>query len=212
MSNSKVISKNFLTPNTFTLKVEKGNFKITAGQCFNLGLIGEGVNREYSIYSSADSPYLEFLIRKMDGGLVSDHLSKLSTGDYIEVDGPYGEFCLNLEDLENKFVFIASGTGIAPFHSFINTYPNLDYLLVHGVRLSEETYESQSYAPDRYIPCISKNQIGPKQRVTDFLKNNSLPIDARYYLCGNRNMIVDSVDLLLESGISGDQIITEVFF
>lgn len=170
MSNSKVISKNFLTPDVFTLKVEKGDFKITAGQCFNLGLVGEGVNREYSIYSSANSSYLEFLIRRMDGGLVSDHLSKLMPGDSIEVDGPYGEFCLNLEDLEKKFVFIASGTGIAPFHSFINTYPNLDYVLVHGVRSSSETYESHTYAPDRYMPCISQNQIGPKQRVTDFLK------------------------------------------
>lgn len=212
MKTYKVLSVTHLTKNTFLLKTERPDVVIRAGQCFNVGVLGMSINREYSMYSSADAPYLEFLIRAVDDGLVSSQLQKLNVGDLVEIDGPYGEFCIHKENFSRKHLFIGSGTGIAPFHSFAKTYPELDYLVLHGIRHPEEAYNQEDYKSGGYYPCISKNPNGESMRVTDFLKINPPKAETIIYLCGNRNMIVDSVQILLDHGINGDQIITEVFF
>lgn len=212
MKKYRILEMNHKTSKTFSMKVERPPGNLISGQCFNVGIPGMDINREYSMYSDAKAPFLEFLIRAIDDGLVSSCLQKMQVGEQIEIDGPYGEFCIPSDRLSSKFVFISSGTGIAPFHSFIKTYPSIDYTLLHGVRYANETYDSFDYEIDRYIPCISQNFAGDSLRVTDFLKANIVPKDSMIYLCGNRNMIIDSVQILLDQGISGDQIVSEVFF
>jgi ferredoxin/flavodoxin---NADP+ reductase len=212
MDKYKVLDIKSLSKNTVRIRAERPDVLIKAGQCFNLGVLGMGINREYSMYSAENAPFLEFLIRVVDDGLVSSNLAKLKVGDEVEIDGPYGEFCLPPETKGKKFLFIASGTGVAPFHSFVKSVPDLDYLVVHGIRHPEETYDSESFKPGCYFPCISKNVSGNSTRVTDFIKNNIPKSKTMVYLCGNRNMIVDTVEILLENGVGGDQIVTEVFF
>lgn len=208
----KVIDVIHLTENVFKLETERPNLNIVAGQCFNLGVPGASINREYSMYSGSGEPSLVFLIRAIDNGLVSSKLQKMLPGDEIEIDGPYGEFRIPLDKRRSKFFFIASGTGIAPFHSFVKTYPDIDYTIIHGIRYSNETYDANDYEVGRYIPCISSNCHGESSRVTDYLKYNHPPDDALFYLCGNRNMIIDTVEILLSLGIGGNQIVSEVFF
>ncbi|QWD09499.1 oxidoreductase [Polynucleobacter paneuropaeus] len=212
MHNYSVISIVNKTPNTFCLRVERPDCRIKAGQCFNVGLPGGDINREYSMYSDADAPYLDFLIREVEGGLISSQLKKLVPGDTVEIDGPYGEFCIPPAKIDEKFLFIASGTGIAPFHSFVKTYPQLNYHLIHGIRSPSEAYDSNDYIKGRYLPCVSRGDAGESLRVTDYLTRNPPFFDSIIYLCGNRRMIIDSVQILLDQGISGDQIISEVFF
>jgi ferredoxin-NADP reductase len=212
MKTYSVLDVKNKTNETFCLKIEKPKVLIRAGQCFNVGLPGMDINREYSMYSDANAHYLEFLIRAVEGGLVSKRLQQLKVGEQVEVDGPYGEFCIKSAQLKRKFVFIASGTGVAPFHSFIKTFPDIDYKLIHGVRYATEKYDEADYLPERYIPCISRNDIGPRIRADEFLSENPIDNESLVYLCGNRNMIVNCVQVLLDQGLSGDQIISEVFF
>ena len=112
-----------------------------------------------------------------------------------------------------KIIFIASGTGIAPFHSFINSYPSLNYTLIHGVKYGEEAYDSDEYNAKRYILCTSRDKQGNIQgRVTDYLKNYSPDKTAYYYLCGNSNMIHDAYDILREKSVDAGRIHAEVYF
>lgn len=58
------------------------------------------------------------IIKKYNGGRVSNHLYSLSIGDQTLWRGPYGSY----EVIPNKFdriIMIAQGTGIAPFFSII---------------------------------------------------------------------------------------------
>lgn len=212
MDKYKVLDIEALSKNTVRIKTERPNVAIQAGQCFNVGVPGMGINREYSMYSAENAPFLEFLIRVVDDGLVSSKLAKLKVGDEVEIDGPYGKFCLPSETKGKKFLFIASGTGVAPFHSFVKSVPDLDYLVVHGIRRADEAYDAKTFAAGCYIPCVSQNAGGDSFRVTDFIKNNVPKAETTVYLCGNRNMIVDTVEILLANGVGGDQIVTEVFF
>ena len=214
MNTYPVLDIEHLTNNTFRLRVERPDITIISGQCFNVGIPDLGINREYSMYSSANSKYLDFLIRSVEGGLISSELQKLKPGDLVEVDGAYGEFCL--KDPLNKsqdYLFIATGTGIAPFHSFIKTYTKIKYKILHGVKSVDECYDSNAYADGAYISCISKPKGCDKpRRVTDYLSSIEVSMETQVYVAGNRNMIVDVYDILHSKGVSGDRIITEVFF
>jgi ferredoxin--NADP+ reductase len=212
MSEFKVLLIDNLTSGTFHLRTERPTGLIRAGQCFNLGLPGMEINREYSMYSDANADYLDFLIRVVDGGLVSSRLQRVKIGEYVEIDGPYGNFCMQETKLRNEFYFIGTGTGIAPFHSFIKTYSDLNYKLIHGIRKGSEQYHKLDYSENKYIPCISQEKNSKYLRVTDYLIAENLDKNSDYYLCGNRKMIIDSIDILHHKGISGDNIFTEVFF
>lgn len=213
MDSFKVLENIQLSDKTFKLRTERPTATIKAGQCFSVGTRDLAINREYSMYSAADDPYVDFLIREVDDGVVSPRLARCRPGEIVEIGGPYGEFCLNPDAVNNrKFVFLASGTGIAPFHSFVLTYPNLRYQIFHGVRFDNEQYESSDYEEGAYIPCVSRPESEPGMRVPDRLRTLDLDPDSLYYLCGNRAMIIDTVSVLREKGVPGGSIYMETFF
>jgi ferredoxin--NADP+ reductase len=214
MKTYQVLEITHLTSSVCKIRTERPEVTIQAGQCFNIGVPGGSVNREYSMYSPANAPYLEFLIKVVEGGCVSPLLKLLKVGDFLEIDGPYGQFYLREpQDLSLQYLFLGTGTGIAPFRSFVMTYPDINYQIIHGIRNPEEQYDRSDYLGDRYIPCISQNKEGMlSQRITDYLLKNSIGTSSIVYLCGNRNMIVDAFEILRNQQISGDNIFTEVFF
>ena len=213
IQKAKVLNIRHLSESTFCLRIERNNFKFVPGQCVNIGLVGSGINREYSTYSGINEDFLEFLIRKVPGGAVSVDLSKLKPGREVTLDGAYGDFIIAKPAAKRKFIFIGSGTGIAPFHSYVKSYPKLDYRIIHGIRYGSEQYDSQDYRKGRYYACVSKEGGGNfSGRVTAYLKKISMPYNALYYLCGNRSMINDVYDILRYRGINGNNIFTEVFF
>jgi len=210
----KVLKIEKLTESTFCIRTERPDVAIRAGQLFNVGIPGAGINREYSMYSAADAPYIDFLIKEVQDGFVSPALNRLQVGNLVEVDGPYGEFCLNPPDNSDQhYLFLATGTGIAPFHSFVETFPDLNYTVLHGIRDPDEQYHEKDYAQGRYIPCISRNIEGqPSFRLTEYLIKYPVNPSSIVYLCGNRNMIVDAFETLREQGVHGNNLFTEVFF
>lgn len=231
----KVLRVRHLTDSTFVLRVERNGFEFIPGQCVNLGLPKEAINREYSTYSGLGEKHLEFLIKTIKNGALSPKLQKLKVGDEVTIDGAYGLFTIaKPEETKKKYVFIGTGTGIAPFHSFALSYPKLDYVVLHGVSYKNETYDAKDYPAGRYLACISrekqenlkleteKNQNNGKLkiksqnvyfgRVTDYLRGHPVDPKSIFYLCGNSNMINGVYDILREQGVNGTNIVTEVFF
>lgn len=209
----KILAIRKLTKTTYVLRTTRDDFQFIPGQCVNIGLVGGAVNREYSTYSSISDIYLEFLIKKIPGGLVSVGLSKLKPGNEVTLDGAYGRFILDNPDPTKKYMFIASGTGIAPFHSYVKSYPGIDYEIVHGIRSADEQYDKQDYQKNKYIACVSLGDGGNfAGRVTEYLKKIPLSRDKIYYICGNSSMINDVYDILRSREINGSNIFTEVFF
>jgi len=209
-----VESLRWLDASTFVLRVERKDLSFRAGQCISLGVWNAGVNREYSLYSGEHDPYLELLIKVVKGGTVSTALARLSARDPVYVAGPYSDFVLPKDAERQKLVFVATGTGIAPFHSFVSTRPDLDYTLIHGVRERAQCYERSLYAAERYVPCISRERgdAAFHGRVTDYLKECPLSSASHVYLCGNHAMIEEAFDLLRDQSVPPDNIRSEVFF
>ncbi|MBN1340845.1 MAG: hypothetical protein JXA03_16070 [Bacteroidales bacterium] len=210
----KVQSIRNITPTTYVVRMDRKGMKFSPGQNLNLGLPGDTEKRDYSIYSCLHDDFLEILVKEVEDGLVSRQLKRVKPGEALEVDGPFGFFTIKDEYLHSKkFIFIASGTGIAPFHSISRSHPGINYTLLHGIRYLDETYDKQDYPPDRYISCVSKEEGGSfRGRVTDFIRQNPAEKDGIYYLCGNVNMIYDVFDILKEQGVPSENLHAEVYF
>lgn len=91
-----------------------------------------GTTRPYSVANSPTDDTIEFCIRRVPGGrLTSDLVETLSVGDTITLRGPYGDFVMEPPS-SRDLVFLATGTGVAPFRSMI------DYCLETGRDVFED--------------------------------------------------------------------------
>jgi ferredoxin--NADP+ reductase/benzoate/toluate 1,2-dioxygenase reductase subunit len=208
----KLLQIRDLTSDTYVLRFDR-HMPFRAGQHITLGIPGNNQVREYSIYSTEQDAALEVLIREVDSGTVSRQLRKLIPGELLDVDGPFGYFTLDENRLHREYLFIGTGTGIAPFHSLTGSYPGLNYTLLHGVRYGYEGYERSSYPEERHVLCTSRDREGDFHgRVTDYLKQKEVISDTLVYICGNCDMIYDVYDLLSSRGFPSGNIKTEVYF
>lgn len=203
-----------LTEATYVLRFNRNDMQFRPGQHLVAGVVGEEEAREYSIYSGVNDKYLEILVREVEKGTVSCKLKKLKPGNILEIKGPYGFFMYNTQPPSfKKFIFLASGTGIAPFHSFARTFPNADYKIIHGIRTIDEAYDKDHYGEGKYISCTSRDEKGDYHgRLTGYIKEVDFDKDVMIYLCGNSEMVYESMDILQERGFSSSQIYTEVYF
>lgn len=203
-----------LTESTYVLRFSRNEMKFSPGQHLVLGLPGGRELREYSIYSGIHDDFLEVLIKEVDDGTVSKQLKRIKQGDEIQVRGPRGFFLTQTAgSAPGQLLFISSGTGLAPFHSFVKSFPDSDYSIVHGVRNIGEAYELDDFKRERFTICTSRGDKGDfPGRLTDYLLQSELNLNAKVYLCGNSNMIYDAMDILHARGMPQKQIYTEVYF
>ena len=170
--------------------------------------------REYSIYSGAGDGFLEVLVKEIEGGLVSCALKRCQPGEELSLEGPYGSFLTDpLERSSAKYLFIATGTGISPFHCLARSYPQIEYLLLHGVRTEDECYDAGAFDPLRYVSCVSRAQGGDYQgRVTRYLREHPVDPASLCYLCGSGVMIYEAFGLLRSRGIPRGNLHAEIYF
>ena len=203
-----------MSPSTYVLRVEKNDVTFSPGQYFVIGKQGSFDAREYTVYSSLTDDFLEFLIAEVDGGRVSPTLRTCAPGDMLEMEGPTGYFRIEEQTRASaKHCFIATGSGIAPFHSFVQSYPDLDYTLLHGVRYASDCFDQDAYEPERYIACVSREEGGAFHgRVTEYLKTHPIDPEALYYLCGNCDMLFEVYEILVQHSVPRGHIVSEVFY
>lgn len=80
-----------------------------------------GIERSYSMATAVtDWPCIRFLIRLIPGGAMSDALvNTIKPGDKVSLEGPFGQFYLHAAS--DPMLWIAGGTGLAPFLSMLST-------------------------------------------------------------------------------------------
>ncbi len=207
-----IIEVEDLTPETFVLHFERNDFEFTPGQYVVLRDPETGEGREYSIYNSIQENKLSFLIKEVNNGDFSRYLRHLAVGSKLYVEGSRGFFILDEKVKEgHPVLFIASGTGISPFHSFVGSFPKLNYNLLHGVRFSDEAYGKDAFNP--YRLCTSREESGHYfGRVTYYLHKNQVSPETICYLCGNSDMIDEVTEILEKQGVPAENIRSEVFF
>ena len=149
---------------TFTLK-DGETLEFVAGQYVLLKI--DGNYRQYSICtSSLQNDSFDFIIEYFEGGLASTYLAALEVGQDAHFKGPAGVF--TLQNSECDKVYLATGTGIAPIKSMIETQlvtlPTTKAHLYFGLRMGADMYlqkqveELKKKFPDTFIftYCLSR--------------------------------------------------------
>lgn len=205
------------TRDLFELKIERDSLEFIPGDCVSIFHPSEKISRPYSIASGTNEPHLSFLIRCMPEGVMTRWLAELKPGDEISISPPYGWFRPG-EAAENghPFVFVATGTGIAPFLSYLRSFPEKAPVGVYyGIKTLSEAVGAREINKNCPLHLAISREKQPEYfygRVTQLLEMNKVNPDAHYYLCGLDSMIEDVTRLLESKGVSSFNIHTEVFF
>lgn len=203
-----------LNDSTFVVRIERKGLDFIPGQHLVVGKKGDKEFRQYSLYNSKEDAFFEILVKEVEKGVVTPKLKNLKAGDELEINGPMGYFTLSETTRKTKpVVMIATGTGIAPFRSFISSYPEMDYKLIHGVRTIDEAYDKELYPKDKFVLCTSRDNKGEiNGRVSDYISKTKFSLDTQFYLCGNSEMIFDVMEILKDMGMTANQMFAEVYF
>src|SRR3984885_9481885 len=80
---------------------------------------GEEIPRAYSICSPPSSDNLfQLCLNRVQDGFMSNFLCDMNEGNELSCQGPFGDFILHPPMRDT--IFIATGTGIAPFRSMLH--------------------------------------------------------------------------------------------
>lgn len=179
--------------------------------------------RAYSIssYNNNDNK-LSVIIKKVKDGYGTDYIfNNFNIGDNVTLEGPMGNE-LVLDPTAKKVLFVSNGIGITPFIGLSmevleNNHDIEEVKLLDGQRYeSEFLYQEYFETLDtefnffEYIPVVSRENIADihKGYVTDILKNLELT-GYKVYMCGSKNMLLDSIDILIRKGVKIEDIFYE---
>jgi len=208
-----LLERKWLSKKTFEIILSRPPaFAFKPGQRISLRL--EDQERDYSIVSAPTESELTLCIRNVTGGKLSPLLSTTEIGTFLLISGPLGYFTYKAS--HRPAVFVATGTGIAPFCSMARSGIR-GFTVLHGVRLPADLhYASQlRQVAQKYVACLSdakKITDGAfRGKVTKYLEQHLTAGAYDFYLCGRREMIRD-VTLLIDRRFPDSLVYTELFY
>lgn len=185
---------------------------------------GKKVTRAYSLASAQDGNRFELCLNRVQMGTFSPHLFALKRGEAIPMTGPHGTF--GLRQPVRDSVFVATGTGIAPFRSMLLDKEiwevNNQFTLILGVRyedgiLYRDEFEAlaREHPNFRFWPVVSRPTDSWKGRAgyvqPYVLKAIGERRDLHVYICGLKEMVNDVRRQLKELGFDRKQLIYEKY-
>jgi ferredoxin/flavodoxin---NADP+ reductase len=243
--NATVVGKILLRPDIMTLRVDtdEPREEFSAGQYTLLGLYGREerspnstpetdpsdpdklIQRPYSIASStANLSQLEFYISQVKSGQLTPRLFNLEPGDRIYVSKRIvGVFKLADTPQHMDIVMIATGTGMAPYMSFLRSYlterPESKMAVIQGAAkqwdlgyYSELTFLDTMFDNFIYVPTLTEADTtwsGYELWIEDMLEKGLLKSEAgididpnktHFFLCGNPKMVENVSGWLYDRG------------
>ncbi len=222
-----LIKKQKLTQDVFLLK-----FKLKNKLIFQPGqYIIVKINNKPRAYSIASSKFksnqLDLIIKIIPNGLASTYFLNLFVNSKIEFFGPYGQFVL--KNNSNKKIFLATGTGIAPFLSMIKSFENFSFTLYWGLKKFNDVFLIEEFNALKeknknfnFKICLSQelNTNNLNKEIFDFghvdncflkdFKNKNIN-NFEFYICGYKEIVISIKNQLIKNNVNNKNIIIEKF-
>lgn len=182
------------------------------------------VRRSYSLANPApfdgEPMRWELAVSLLPGGVASDFLQRLPLGSTLGGAGPFGRFHLLSSDAPRRFLLVATGTGVAPFHAMLpelrrRALAGTPVEVVCGARTRDELLYRDAFlavadeVPTfRYHGCLTRDMPAPDTpeliagRVQPVLMALNPGRGDLALLCGNPGMVDDCAALLAGAGLS----------
>jgi benzoate/toluate 1,2-dioxygenase reductase subunit len=214
--STTLLARRWLTEKVFEIELTRpSSFQFSPGQ--RIRFYHETRQRDYSLLTTPSDSTLGLCLFNVEKGQFSPVLAAAEIGTKFSFTGPHGYF--TYFPSERPAVFVATGTGIAPFLS-ISRSGVTEFTLLHGVRTASDLHYQDFFRRTvrSYVPCLSAspNQAGTIEnsfngRVTHYLTKYVAPGTYDFYLCGRQEMIRD-VTLLVDEKFPGSLLYAESFF
>lgn len=192
-----------------TFKIQSpSEWDYKAGQYISFFCPREGnpkpIARMYSLCSNPTEMGVAKVVYNYVGGPGTQFLQALQVGQDVDFKGPYGHFVLK-QDSTRDAVFIATGTGVAPFKSMAEEElakgNKRNFVILWGLRHLKDLYYKDLFADlEKKYPnfkchiTLSQEADWPglHGRVTAHIKSLFKSVDnMEAYLCGSDAMIQD---------------------
>lgn len=170
------------------------------GQYVRMQPEGTQIARSYSMANPPGSNRLEFFIRIVPGGAFSSWLAQAKAGDKVDLSTPRGTFFLR--DENRPRLFVAGGSGIAPFLSMLRgmsgTARGVSTTVLIGARTPEHLFGIEELRalrvemPQLHVKLAVEHGADPESYAgypTDLISGLSLDPSTRVYLCGPPPMV-----------------------
>ena len=193
-------------------------FGFVAGQWLSFQQVkpdGEELTRAYSIASApGDDGRFVLCLNRVQDGFMSNFLCDMKEGQEIRCQGPFGDFILRLPIRDT--IFIATGTGIAPFRSMLHwlladeaRHQGKQFWLVFGNRAEKDIYYHDEFlrlagehSNFHYLPTLSRGSAD-WQGLRGYVQEHVPGIargDMHAYICGLDKMVSANRELLKSLG------------
>jgi len=225
---ARLVQSREIAPNTrhFEFESPEWNAAFVPGQFVSLtATVGDDeITRAYSIVSPPGGNRFALCANLVQDGHLSPILFAMEPGGEIDFKGPYGAFILRRPVSDS--IFVATGTGIAPFRSMLlaqlNAHPDRHFTLIFGVRHEhgllyhdELTALAQAFPNFEYRPTLTRppehwhGRTGRvQQHVLEALGERR---DMDVYICGLREMVDDVRAKLKDIGLDRKRIVYEKY-
>ncbi|MGD0762618.1 MAG: FAD-dependent oxidoreductase [Roseiarcus sp.] len=210
-----LVAKTALTPSIWRLEFELDEpIRFVPGQYVKLR-VAPFEWRDYSIAAAAGKR-VTLLVSTRTGGDGSLYADAIEPGADTEVEGPFGGY--RLERNAHRQVFVATGTGLAPFLPMFGEMAKAGEIeaaeLYFGCRAAaDDITRALAPLPPRTIVCASRDATADgvfHGRVTQALAGLAFePATTDFYICGSAAMVADCRAILERAGAK--RILTELF-
>jgi NAD(P)H-flavin reductase len=189
------------------------------------------VARSFSIASDPAEAVMElYIVKKSHAGTSIEHTSHFvesKLGDRYYIKGPYGQFRFNPRE-NKKVLFVAGGTGLAPFISMLrqikNTGTGNDVDLLYSIKYPTEIIrkaELEGYAKEIGLkttitvtrPAPDDGWSGEKGHIhEEMIKRHSPDVaDRACYICGPVAFVKAIKEALISLGVKPERISADVW-
>ncbi|MBD9668451.1 2Fe-2S iron-sulfur cluster binding domain-containing protein [Variovorax sp. VRV01] len=192
------------------------------GQYVRIHPEGSDFHRSYSMANVPGSNRLEFFIRLVPDGAFSNWLTGAKAGDKVELSVPHGTFFLRDEDRPR--LFVAGGTGVAPFLSMLRSMGKKaraqPTILLIGARTPghlfalEELEALRQALPHVEVKLAVEQDANPdchQGYATDLIVALGLDPTTRVYLCGPPPMVEAGRKAAEAAGLPRQDVLCERF-
>ncbi len=189
----------------------------------------DSVFRAYSISSPpSDNRHIELIIRLVPGGICTTYVFEhLQEGDEVSFTGPFGEF--RMSETEAEMLWIAGGSGMAPFWSMIRHMKEHDIqrparyffgaVNKRDLFFVDELRELSEQMPNfQFFPGLSgsgegvEGWDGDTGLITEVVDRHVEDGENKEgYLCGSPGMCDAAVAVLYEKGIPEEKVYFDKF-
>ena len=187
---------------------------------------GTDARRSYSIAVGRDPDLapdgrVEIAVSYVPGGAATALFEGLQIGEQVTASGAFGRFCLQPGDRNDRYLLIATGTGVTPYRSMLPLLRRaiaergVEVVLLQGARTPAELLYGDDFRAFaeanpgfRYLPCLSRELPADphpdmrrgyvQQQLAEVAPDPQRDIA---YLCGNPEMVDACFEALKAAGL-----------